>query len=142
MTRVDFYIVETPGERALLHFACRLTEKAYRLSHRVHLHAAGRDQAATLDDLLWTFRDGSFVPHEIVAAGIEPAAPVTISHGDVLPADCEILLNLTGEVPGFVERFSRVAELVDGDPASRRLSRERFQFYRDKGYPLETHAIG
>jgi DNA polymerase-3 subunit chi len=44
-------------------------------------------------------------------------------------------------VPPFFSRFHRVAELVDGDEEQRRQSRERYRFYRDRGYALENHPI-
>ncbi|MEZ5578324.1 MAG: DNA polymerase III subunit chi [Candidatus Competibacteraceae bacterium] len=44
--------------------ACRLADKAYGLGHTVYLFTASEARAAALDDLLWTFRQDSFVPHE------------------------------------------------------------------------------
>ena len=60
VSRVDFYILSTSGELARQQFACRLAEKAYKLKHNVHIHVANQESARRLDDLLWTFRDGSF----------------------------------------------------------------------------------
>jgi len=66
MTQVDFYILsdETGTARALL--ACRLTEKAWKQGHRVYINTASPQQLADLDDLLWTFRAGSFIPHGVI----------------------------------------------------------------------------
>ncbi|MED5461998.1 MAG: DNA polymerase III subunit chi, partial [Pseudomonadota bacterium] len=66
MARVDFYILQTSGELARQQFACRLAEKAYKLDNRIHIHVSEPEAAARLDDLLWTFRGGSFVPHELL----------------------------------------------------------------------------
>jgi DNA polymerase-3 subunit chi len=63
MTRVDFYILPPGDERQRLVFACRLTEKAYRQGLTVYLRAGDETTASQLDQLLWTFRQGSFVPH-------------------------------------------------------------------------------
>ena len=146
MTRVDFYVLEDAGDAARERFACRLVEKACRLKHKVFVHAGSEAAAHRLDALLWTFRDASFVPHVIDAAGLDEAlaaaTPVRIGAGGEPGFEAEILVNLGDEVPLFFSRFERVAEIVPGDPAARAASRERFRFYRDRGYTLTTHDIG
>ena len=72
MTKVDFYVLGTSGDRARQHFACRLAEKAYRLDNTIHIRTIDQRAAEQLDELLWTFRDGSFVPHELSVGGSEP----------------------------------------------------------------------
>ena len=140
MARVDFYILGETGPRLRQTFACRLAEKAYRLANTVHIHTGSPDDAAFLDDLLWTFRDGSFVPHELLAdAATAPEAPITIGCGE--PTARDLLINLGDEVPGFAAAFPRVAELVTADPACRQAGRRRFAVYRDAGHELETHNL-
>ncbi len=79
MARIDFYVLSQSGEQARQLFACRLAEKAYKLEHTVHIHTGDEATAGRIDDLLWTFRDGSFVPHDRVRGGAdEPRAPVTV----------------------------------------------------------------
>ena len=56
-----------------------------------------------------------------------------------MPTD--VLINLKRDVPGFFSRFERVIEIVAGPEVQRNLARERFKFYRDRGYPLETHEL-
>jgi DNA polymerase IIIc chi subunit len=40
-----------------------------------------------------------------------------------------------------LERFSRIAEVIDADDDRRRLGRERFKVYRELKLPLETHQL-
>ena len=134
MTRIDFYLLSKPQPGARQKLACRIAEKAFGLGHRVHIHTASKEETTRLDDLLWTFRDGSFVPHETDPAQPSPRA-VTIGH------DCEVLINLDSEVPLFFSRFERVAEILDQNPHTRQQGRERYRFYRDRGYDLNTHEI-
>lgn len=142
MSRVDFYVLAAAGESARLHFACRLAEKAYRLDNTVHILAAGREQAEVLDQLLWTFRDGSFVPHELLGVpGRSTEAPVTIGFEASRIGECDLLINLTDEVPPAIGSFPRVAELVTSDEESRQGSRQRFAHYRALGLELEKHDI-
>jgi DNA polymerase-3 subunit chi len=139
--RVDFYILAVADEAAMMRFACRLTEKAYHLQHRVHLHTESAAAAAALDELLWTFRQGSFVPHEIALTGSAAVSPVTIGYGAATPPAGDLLVNLSQQLPEFVDRFTRIAEIVDGAEISRQLGRARFREYRQQGRELSTHNI-
>jgi DNA polymerase-3 subunit chi len=142
MARVDFYLLAAAGESSRRLFACRLAEKAYRLRHTVHIQAADRQHAQQLDELLWTFRDGSFVPHEVIGAQTDPGtAPVTIGVGtdEVRPGD--LLINLTDEVPQRLDAFPRIAEIVTSDEDCRQKSRKRFADYRQQGHSLQTHEL-
>lgn len=146
MTRVDFYILPDadPAQRPLL--ACRLAEKACGQGLKVYVHTATEGEALHLDELLWTFRDGSFLPHAI-AKGTDPASaesesvPVLVGHDHEPSTHMDVLINLDMEVPRFFGRFERVAELVDQRPEQLARSRERYRFYRERGYELNSHQL-
>jgi DNA polymerase III subunit chi len=140
--RVDFYVLASADTASRLRFACRLAEKVYRLSQRVHMHTDSAALAAEMDELLWTFRQGSFIPHEVSKAGEVAQSPITIGHGAERPPDANLLINLASDVPGFVVDFPRVAEIVDASDDGKQLGRERFRHYRDSGRPPVTHNIG
>lgn len=140
MTRVDFYLLAGADAQARAHFACRLADKAYRLGHRVFIHTESAEQTRQLDDLLWTFQQNSFVPHA-PCAGDTPEMPVLLGHDAEPPAAAQVLINLGPEVPLFFSRFERVAELVDDEPRIREQARARYSFYKERGYPLNTHEM-
>jgi len=142
MARVDFYVIAAAGEASRQQFACKLAEKAYRLEHTVHIRVASRAQAEQLDDLLWTFRDGSFVPHELLT-NLPAEAPVTIGveTGDGRCATPELLINLTDQLPQDAAAFPRIAEIVTSDDECRRRSRKLYADYRAQGHSLESHEI-
>lgn len=142
MTRVDFYVLERIDERSRHTLACKLAEKAYRLEHTVYIHTKTRQDAERLNELLWTFRDGSFVPHGLSAASDDTASsPVLIGCEPDNVESCDLLINLCDEIPAFAESFPRVAELVTADENCRLMSRKRFAEYRDKGHAIETHKL-
>lgn len=140
MTQVDFYILSQPEQRAL--FTCRLAEKIYRLGHRAYIHTADAEQARALDELMWTFSSGSFVPHECVADDADAVAqsPVVIGYRDHAPP-ADVLINTTDEMPTHYKNYARVAEVVDGADTAKSKGRERFRIYRERGEQLETHSI-
>ncbi|MEZ5581711.1 MAG: DNA polymerase III subunit chi [Candidatus Competibacteraceae bacterium] len=142
MPRIDFYVLpdQTPNGRFLL--ACKLSEKAYHSGYRVYLHTPSIEQARTLDDLLWTFRQGSFIPHALYPAPAEDQSPVLIGSGDSPPELTNgIIVNLGQAPPPDFERFERVIEVVDQEPETLARSRERFRFYRERGFQPSSHKL-
>ena len=142
MARVDFYLLAEAGEPSRERFACRLAEKAYRLEHSVHIHTADPQRASQLDDLLWTFRDGSFVPHEVIEHGNRPAeSPITLGCSGAAARPAELLINLGDDLVPGAGAFPRVAEIVTSDEERKQRSRRLFAEYRAQGFDLETHRI-
>ena len=144
MTQVDFYILESDSEDARLRLACRIVDKATQQDQHVFINSSSDSEAQKLDELLWTFSQGSFIPHKVVrqAADVAPREPVVIGLSQAPAGDrWDVLVNLAAEVPDFFSRYERVAEVVDGNAARREQSRERYRFYRDRGYQLNTHQV-
>lgn len=141
MTRIDFYIIDDTHPEARQQLACRLAEKAFGLQHAIYIHTRDQQQASQLDQLLWTFRDGSFIPHCLYHDSQAEQAAIVIGHDTEPQHHDQVLINLADEVPLFFSRFERVAEVIAGDETTRQRGRERFKFYRDRGYELQTHNL-
>ena len=141
MTEVFFYILEDEAADAPAHFACRLTEKAHNEGHRVFIHVADAAQATALDELLWQFRQGSFVPH-VTAEALESdddLTPVVIGAGEPPTGFDDMLINVGGEFGGCFSRFARHNEVVG--PQAMATARRQYRFFKDRGYQLTTHKI-
>jgi DNA polymerase-3 subunit chi len=141
VTRVDFYVLTDGTPNGRERFACRLADIAYRRGQRVYVHAQSKDQAALVDTLLWTFQAGSFVPHALHPSESASHTPILIGHDSVPDGGQEVLVNLADAVPNFFSRFDRVTEVVNQDATVKQAGREKFRFYRDRGYALETHTL-
>jgi DNA polymerase-3 subunit chi len=141
MTRVDFYINPSPAAAARQQLACRIAEKAYLQQQPIYLHVADEAQAEQLDTLLWVFRAGSFIPHCRSSDPLAPVSQILIGNNEPPAMANGVLINLCDEVPAFFSRFSRVVEIVSGDEPTRQQARQRYKFYRERGYPLETHEL-
>jgi len=140
--RVDFYVSEAAGVDARLRVACRVAEKAYLAKQSVVVLFDDPALLPKFDDMLWTFGEFSFVPHDTVTTqGSSCEAPVALTTGP-LPADhADVLINLGSTVPPFFEKFARVAEFLDGRPEVRAAGRERFKVYRGKSLEPQTHNV-
>jgi len=141
MTRVGFYLSKARDDSARLVLACRIAEKAWRTGHKVYIHTASTEHSALCDRMLWTFRQGSFIPHAL-AEQDDGVSPVLIGHAPEPELRLhDVIINLSDEVPVFFGAFERLAEPVAGDDLQRQQARERYRFYRDRGYALQTHEL-
>ena len=137
MTQIDFYThVEDK-----LRTACRLAAKAFSAGLRVMVCCPDAELATRFDRLLWTTPAISFVPHCLASDPLAPATPIVIDYAGAEPAHDQLLLNLRPEWPPLFSRFQRLIEIVSIEDEDRRAGRERFKFYRDRGYEIRTHDL-
>ena len=140
--RIDFYLTEEAGDGARLRLACRIAEKAYLAKQRVVVYSDDTALLPRFDELLWTFSDGSFVPHDtVLKEGAACEAPVALTSGPLPAGTADVLINLGAGVPPFFEKFARVAEFLDARPEVRAAGRERFKAYRGKSIEPQTHNV-
>jgi len=141
MPKIDFYILPESDTTARLQFACRLIEKAYKQKHRIYIHAENKMLAHQLDEMLWTFRDDSFLPHNLYGEGPEPVPPIQIGF-DLTPENHrDILMNLSNQTPQFFSQFQRLLEIVAHDSTAQEAARERYRHYRAQNFEITTHKL-
>ncbi len=141
MPRIDFYIIEEANPQARLRLACRLIEKAYKNRHRIYVHADNQTQAHQLDELLWTYREDSFLPHNLYGDGPEPAPPIQIGFGATPEKHRDILINLSSTIPDFYPQFTRLLEIITAEPDIQTCGREHYRQYRAQSYEITTHKL-
>ena len=139
--RVDFYLLSKPEADARWLIACRLVEKAYFKGHRVFVFCDNQHDAELIDELLWTFKEESFIPHNLQGEGPEPPPPIQIGYQNEPRGFNDILLNLANHIPPFYSKFKRVIELVSDNEAQKEQSRTHYKEYRANSCTLQTHSI-
>lgn len=138
MTQIDFYTHVSDRLRA----ACVLSAKAVARGFRVTVFCTDPEMMQRLDRMLWTTPAIGFTPHCSPDDPLAPVTPVILDPvGENLHND-GVLLNLHPEWPPFFSRFQRLVEIVGMDETDRTQARERFRFYRDRGYEIRTHDLG
>lgn len=142
MTSIDFHVLPAQARRQHDVRVCELIERAWQAGHRVYLHCLDDDMATGFDDLLWTFHDTSFVPHALAGSADATQFKVLLGSATEAPESIDTLVNLHPQVPGFFSQFERVVETTGHDDHTRQLARERYRFYKDRGYPLAMHQEG
>jgi DNA polymerase-3 subunit chi len=141
--RVDFYVLKSTNPKDRRMVACRLTEKAYLQEHRVLILNEDMAEAQALDELLWTFNERAFIPHELCVqrGSADLQSPVHLVLDLEAAPETDVLVNMSSRLPEQLQRFARIAEILDGDEQRRRLGRERFKSYRDLRLSLQTHQL-
>ena len=125
MTRIDFYSNAEPK----LQVACQLVAEAVQQQSRVVVYAPDDNTARAFDKLLWAHRAPS------------SETLVVIARRDSEMAHYQVILNLHTDSPPLFGRFARLIELVGAGDDDRRLARDRYRFYRDRGYEIHHHDL-
>ena len=140
MTKVDFYT----GSSDKLRTACQLSHKAMQNGLKTVISLPDAASCEALDRLLWHYPETAFIPHcrsDAEEADSSPVLsmskwPVLLDYnGDTFPHH-DLLISLRGECMPFFSRFDRLIEIIGTDQEDSRLGRERYKFYRDRGYEL------
>ena len=143
MTTVEFHILSATGDDARMRHACQLVDECYGRRQRCFVRVANDAEAQRIDELLWTFRDQAFIPHQVMDTppSIDPNVMVLIGDG-AAPAEYKsLMINLSGAVPGDVSAFTQMIEVVDAEPQRKQQARERYKQYRELGCTLETKNL-
>ena len=141
--QVDFYILADSATAAKSIYACRIADKAFGQGMKVYLRTDTAAECEKLNELLWSFSQGSFVPHAIYDPKNPPATdkyPVQIGIAPA-PPECEVLISLSESAPPDFAQFSRIAELVANHADDKKHARNRFRFYRQAGIEPNSHDI-
>jgi DNA polymerase-3 subunit chi len=137
MTRIDFH--SNVGDSLL--YACRLVRKAY-LAGQPTIVLAEPPRLRAFDEQLCSFSPLDFVPHCYADSLLAAQTPIVLSATlDNVP-HYQVLLNLGAEVPAQFARFERLLEVVGNAQDELIAGRERYRFYRDRGYALNNYKQG
>lgn len=138
MTRVDFYFNAASKADA----ARRLVAKAWQAGQHTLIYTSDTAMAEAVDHLLWVRPPLSFLPHVRCGHPLAGETPILIgSDADALPSH-DLLINLDDTWPPCFSRFGRLIEIVEQSDADRRRARERYRFYKERGYPLRDVDLG
>ncbi len=140
--RVDFYLLSQSASEARMQVACRLLEKTYLHNHSAYIICKSKEHAIDLDQMLWTYKDASFIPHSLQGELTEFYVPLQIGCLEDSPqSSYNILFNLTDEIPIYYQQFSRIIEIIPNDEQIKSMSRRRYHDYRSQQCSLYVHSL-
>lgn len=134
MTEVSFYTFADDK----LAVARQLTAKAFARGMQVMLYAPDPALAQTLDTLLWTTPAQGFLPHCRDSHPLASQTPVLIGENVDAIKQADVMINLHYERPAAFSRFGRLLEIVGLAADDVEQGRQRYRFYRERGYALNT----
>lgn len=141
MAEVTFYLLATQSLQERYLFACKLIEKAYRSGDFCHVLTDSVQQSQIMDDLLWTFRAGSFIPHKIInneLSTTEPAvSQILITSNNDIEVTRKTVVNLSSQCPNA----ERVLEILDDSEATKTAGRVRYRHYQQSDLTITTHKM-
>ena len=137
MTEITFYThADDP-----LDVARRVAAKAHGQGKQVMIYAPDAATADAIDRLLWTVPATGFVPHCRDSDALAGETPVLIgTRADALRS-ADVMINLHHEQPPAFARFERLVEIIGQDEAGVEQGRERYRFYKTRGYALHAHDL-
>ncbi len=132
MTKIDFYT----GSKDKLRTACQLSHKAIQNGVRTVISAPDMATTNAVDKLLWHYPATAFIPHCHSDAEEAMTMPVLLNNGSEKFPHHDLLISLHDECVPFFSRFERVIEIIGTDEEDSIRGRERYKFYKDRGYEL------
>jgi len=144
MTRIDFYKLASSDLRLRRQLVCRITEKAWRTGITIYIRAADQEEGRLLDDMLWTFRQGSFIPHALLSegGGIPDNVSVLIGvQSQPQQGYTGLLIDLKLDHAAPQDTFERIVVVLNEDPLILQQGRLRYKEYREAGFQIETHFL-
>ncbi len=142
MPEISFYLLPTLSQQDRYLFACRLIEKAYRSKQFCYVQTDTQQQSQIIDNQLWTFRPGSFIPHQMVNE-IEPELNQIILIGtQSAPENWQrIIINLSSNYPENLTKTERILEILDDNEQIKKAGRLRYRQYQQAGLSISTHKM-
>lgn len=137
MTRIEFL----HGAADRIQAAAQWLHQAWAERRAVLVYVPDAAPAERLDRLLWTQPALSFLPHCRIDSPLAGETPILLADtlDGALQENC--LLNLGNTLPATFSRFGHLVEIVSIDDADRLPARERFKFYRERGYAVDSRDI-
>ncbi|MBK8015798.1 MAG: DNA polymerase III subunit chi [Betaproteobacteria bacterium] len=138
MTQIDFYT--RASDR--LRMACILCGKAWSRGIPVVVATADSAMTEAVDRAMWMHPATGFLPHVRARHRLAPVTPVILDH-ELEGIDRRgLLVNLRPDAPDVFSSFERLIEIVSNDEEDVHAGRQRYRFYRDRGYEIRTHDLG
>lgn len=137
MTRIDFYFNADDKYQVMR----KLVVKILHAGKSVFILTRDAATRKRIDQYLWSTQPLSFIPHVECRHPLASLTPVVIGDNSSFLLKPEVLLNFDKDLPDGFSRFERMLEIVSENGDDRDSSRDRFRFFKERGYPVFTHDL-
>jgi len=133
MTKIRFYTDVTDQVALMQH----LVSQAVSRQRQVTIYVPDRQRALQLSEGLWQQEADSFFPNTLADAEHAALTPVQLAWLPEQIRQDDLLFNCQASLPKFFSRFRHLFELIGPDEEEKAAGRQRWAFYRDRGYEIQ-----
>jgi DNA polymerase-3 subunit chi len=137
MTTIDFY-THCANRYEI---AATLVAKAWAQHGNVRVLMPDPVATDEFDRFLWSWPALGFVPHCRLGSALAAETPVLVDHALSHDGPAAVLVNLHRSPPPFFSRFERLLEIIGLDEDETAAGRERWKFYKTRGYEVRSHNL-
>ena len=145
MTRIDFYY----GVKDILSFASRIArklhyEKVISVKRPLVIRCKNQSHCKEVGYSIHDFSKKDFLPCAEFSDGRADLFPIILSTVSEMPLwadDIIVLLNLDTKIETTFSSYFRVIEIVDQTELNRQKGRERYKYYKERGYEIFGHRV-
>ncbi|WBF65282.1 MAG: DNA polymerase III subunit chi [Candidatus Kinetoplastibacterium crithidii] len=121
---------------------CHIIKEIYMTSSII-VFCEDKETAHTIDKLLWSFDDISFIPHCISDNCNKNNTKLIITTKDLFELKCidktnknylSYIVNLSNNYPQHYDQFDHLIEIVSKDEDDRAKARLKWKFYKKNGH--------
>lgn len=94
--------------------------------------------SARIEQALWQHSATSFLPSARAGSATQHEVAIILDQDGSQLLQDDILINLQAQHPPFFSRFKYLVELVGTDDEDKARARQRYKFYRDRGYSIKS----
>ena len=136
MTEVSFY-TNVSDET---HLMGKLLSKAHNVGRKLHISVRNKRHGEKITRDLYASEPTSFFGISSLPHDVHDLTSAIISDTSDY-AHNDIIINLTLEIPDNFSAFKRVIEIVSQDEENINAARNRYRWYKDRGYSIATHKL-
>jgi DNA polymerase-3 subunit chi len=140
-TKIFFIVLSSAQKQKIV---CDIIEKCYLANKRVVVYTRDQEEAHTVDQLLWTWKQSSFLPHlysESLSTSHDEPIIITSQIEDCFDYNVLVLLDVVPK--DTLNKFHTAIEFVEKYDITRLTeSRERYKMYKADKYNIQTMQPG
>ena len=137
MTEIIFYT----GIDDELTFLVKLSEKTLKMRRKACIATRDAVHSKAVSEYLWTHDPTKFIPHSVGPEELNNEHTALELRHDETSSHLDILINLTQKTPSQFSSFQRLVEIITKRKDSIEVGRQRFKWYRDRGYDIKVHKM-
>ncbi len=141
--RITFYILKDSMAKTVVKTVCRLVEKSFQAGDWLYIQTRSDETLHVLNKYLWSYKQDSFLPHQIWQADVQHTEKTPILLGTHSPHDLNsnALLTLTGEKVSNPLKYNRILHVVTSKTDRLQSARIAFKQYQEKGLHPQYFTI-